>query len=135
MIFEETTCNIRYKGQSVAVGDICGNLYKLKNNNKALSVAQVHDKNCQHQWHRRLGHKDPKIIKDMINGEIKGVHIKDCGIREVCKTCLKGKMMTRNSFPKSSQHRSEEILDIVHTDVCDPMQMITSGKKRYINHD
>jgi len=89
VIFEDTTCNIMYEGQSVAVGDIYENLYKLKNDNKVLSVAQVHDKNCQHQWHRRLGHRDPKTIKDMINkGEIKGVHIKDCGIREVCETCL-----------------------------------------------
>jgi len=40
--------------------------------------------------------------------------------------------MTRNSFPKFSQHRSEEILDIVHTDVCGPMQTMTPGKKRYI---
>lgn len=51
VIFEDITCNIVYEGQSVAVGDIYENLYKLKNNNKVLSIAQVHDKNGQHQWH------------------------------------------------------------------------------------
>lgn len=40
--------------------------------------------------------------------------------------------MTRNSFPKFSQHRSEEILNIVHIDVCGPMQIMTPGKKPYI---
>jgi len=68
----------------------------------------------------------------MLNkGAVKDIHIKDCGIREVCETCLKGKM-TRKSFPKKSMHQSKEILDLVHTDVCGPRQTIIPGKKPYL---
>lgn len=40
--------------------------------------------------------------------------------------------MTRNSFPKKSTHKSKGILDLIHIDVCGPIQTITPGKKRYI---
>jgi len=55
----------------------------------------------------------------------------DCGIRSVCETCIKGKM-TRQPFPKNSSSETEQPLDLIHTDVCGPMQTMTPGKKRYI---
>lgn len=55
----------------------------------------------------------------------------DCGIKGICKTCIKGKM-TRQSFPKKSFSKTEEPLDLIHTDVCGPMQTKTPGNKRYV---
>jgi len=113
--FEEKKCRIMYKDKVIAVGDLNGNLYRLKCENKALVVANEHNEECQHQWHRRLGHRDMEAIKQMTStGMIEGVKLKDCGIREVCETCLKGKM-TRKPFPKKSTCQSERILDLIHT--------------------
>lgn len=94
--FEESKCYIIHKGIVIAVAELNGNLYKLKNDDKVLAVIKEHNKDCQHQWHRRLGHRDVEVIKEMSKkGAVAGICIKDCGIRKVCETCLKGKM-TRN---------------------------------------
>ena len=39
--------------------------------------------------------------------------------------------MTRKPFPKKSESKTTEILDLIHTDVCGPMQTVTPGGKRY----
>src|SRR6218665_135085 len=39
--------------------------------------------------------------------------------------------MTRKPFPKKSESKTDEILDLIHTDVCGPMQTTTPGEKRY----
>ena len=39
--------------------------------------------------------------------------------------------MTRMSFPKESLNRSSAILDLVHSDLCGPMQTATPGGKKY----
>jgi len=107
--FEEKKCRIMHKDKVIAIGDLNGNLYRLKCENKALVVANEHNEDCQHQWHRRLGHRDMEAIKQMTStGKIEGVKLKDCGIREVCETCLKGKM-TRKPFPKKSTYQSSSL--------------------------
>lgn len=40
--------------------------------------------------------------------------------------------MARKSFPKKSESKTLSILDLLHTDLCGPMQTQTPGKKRYI---
>jgi len=62
---------------------------------------------------------------------VTGLKIVDCSIRGVYETCIKDKM-TRKPFPKKSFTRTKELLNLMHTDVCDPMQTKTQGNKRYI---
>ena len=40
--------------------------------------------------------------------------------------------MHRISFPKQSQNRSNQILEIIHTDVCGPIQIESIGGSRYM---
>lgn len=40
--------------------------------------------------------------------------------------------MSRKSFPKESKNKTRPILDLVHTDVCSPMQTMTPSQKRYV---
>ena len=40
--------------------------------------------------------------------------------------------LTKKPLPKKSESRSSELLQLVHTDVCGPMQTITPGGNRYI---
>lgn len=103
--FTKETCNILKDEDIVGTADSNGSLYKLRFDHKALTVASKHEKNCQHIWHRRLGHRDPEAIKQMETRDLAtGMKITDCGIRGVCTTCIKGKM-TRQAFPKRSVHR------------------------------
>ena len=50
---------------------------------------------------------------------------------ENCESCALGKMH-RLPFPKQTQHRSKNILEMIHTDLCGPMQVDSMGGSRYI---
>ncbi|CAB0020455.1 unnamed protein product [Nesidiocoris tenuis] len=47
-----------------------------------------------------------------------------------CETCIEAKL-TRQSYSRSEHARTSELLEIVHTDVCGPMQVESLGKSRY----
>lgn len=61
----------------------------------------------------------------------KGIKVQDCGLRESCDSCIKGKM-TRKPFPKKSESKSKAILDLIHTDLCGPMQTATPNGNKYV---
>lgn len=108
------------------------NLYKLRTAQAALMTNQQHRKNCQHTWHRKLGHRDVSAIKDLTTKElVTGIRIEDCGLHSVCECCIKEKM-SRTPFSKMSHSKSKSILDLIHTDVYGPMQTATPSNNRYI---
>ncbi|KAI5352997.1 hypothetical protein L3X38_005889 [Prunus dulcis] len=81
-------------------------------------------------WHRRMGHLNMQSLKllqneDMVFGlpEIKNTN----AVREGCtfgKHC-------RKAFPKEATSRASTPLELVHTDVCGPMQTVTKAGNRY----
>ena len=44
--------------------------------------------------------------------------------------CIKAKI-TIKPFPNESSSSSVKILDLIHADVCGPMQAVTPGNKKY----
>jgi hypothetical protein len=69
-------------------------------------------------WHRRLAHIHYRALpslRKMVTG-LPEIQIQHEG---VCKGCALGKNV-KGSFP-SSDNRSKEILDLIHSDVCGPM--------------
>ena len=132
VIFEKNVCSIIKEGALKVYAKCLNNLYQLPTIDRAYTVTGLkHNKDCQHTWHTSFGYRDIEAIKQLENGLATGIKIKDCGIRETCEICIKGKM-SRVPFPKESTTKTEQILDLIHTDVCGPMQTITPGKKRYI---
>lgn len=133
IILEGEQCNI-FKGPELkAVVKPYGDLYELNTAEKALITKNLNcSKDCIHVWHRRLGHRSLDAIKSLTEkGLAKGIIIKDCKEDKICECCIKGKM-ARKSFPKESTNKTEKPLDLIHTDVCGPMQTKTPGNKRYI---
>ena len=136
--FQLDSCKVIKDGKVQAIARLERNiqgLYKVESDVERAWTAinnKQHGANCQHTWHRRFGHRDPQAIKDFEENELAiGIDIKDCGIREICECCIKGKM-SRKPFPKEAQRRSKRIFDLIHTDVCGPMQTMTPGKKMYL---
>lgn len=60
--FTEKTCNISKDKITIAIADLSRNLYRLQCDHKTLMVVNNHKKDCQHTWHRKLGHRDPEAI-------------------------------------------------------------------------
>ena len=49
----------------------------------------------------------------------------------LCEGCILGKM-TKIPFPKKSTHRASRPLELVHSDLCGPMQVPSHGGSRYV---
>lgn len=80
-------------------------------------------------WHHRLGHPSSASVRRLQNYNL--VHGLPRSLGEVtCEDCVAGKQ-ARTSFPKHKAKRAAEMLDLVHTDVCGPMEETSIGGARY----
>lgn len=132
VVFKQTVCEIYKDEKQVAIADRTNNLYELRIPETVNISIGGHNEKCIHSWHQRLGHRDPEAIRKMQkNGLIENMKIVECGVRELCGTCAKGKM-ARVPFPKKSLTETKEPLDLIHSDVCGPMSTQTPSGKRYI---
>jgi transposase InsO family protein len=81
-------------------------------------------------WHKRLGHLNYNSLKLLYQKKmVYGLPI----IEEksgVCEGCMLGKHH-RQPFPKGGAWRAKQVLELVHTDVCGPMNTLSHGKNRY----
>jgi Reverse transcriptase (RNA-dependent DNA polymerase)/gag-polypeptide of LTR copia-type/Integrase core domain/GAG-pre-integrase domain len=129
--FEGDSCTIARSKTVLAEGKLEHGLYKLVCSEAANIAKQERHENCIHLWHRRLGHRDPEAIKKLCHNQLAdGIQIDACSEVSKCINCLKGKM-TRKSFQKVSDHRAVQVLDLIHSDVCGPMNNVTPGQKKY----
>lgn len=133
--FDKYGCNIKYSENEAfaTIKKSINNMYEIECLEKVSIIKELkHSNACQHQWHRKLGHRDPDAIKQLVNQKLAdGIEMSDCGIRIVCDCCMKSKM-TRSSFPKKSNSRTESPLELVHTDICGKMPVKTIGGKEYV---
>jgi len=82
-------------------------------------------------WHNRFGHLSYSGLKtlsskQMVNG-LPAVTVP----REICTYCLTGKQH-RKPMPKKSLWRVSNKLQLVHADICGPINPMSSSNKRYI---
>ena len=86
---------------------------------------KVDNDSATYLWHCRLGHI---VVKPM-----KKVH--DDGLLEsldACEPCLMGKM-TKTPF-SGTMERANDLLEIIHTDVCGPMSVEARGRISLCSH-
>ncbi|GBP26968.1 Retrovirus-related Pol polyprotein from transposon TNT 1-94 [Eumeta japonica] len=82
-------------------------------------------------WHRRLGHINTNDLNKLKNGAAEGVSFDDKSEnnKNSCIVCCEGKQ-TRLPFPTSTS-KSRNTLELVHTDLCGPMENVSLGKAKY----
>lgn len=81
-------------------------------------------------WHRRFGHLNYGTLCKL-NNAVDGINAcgDDVQIKR-CKVCCLGKQ-SRDPF-QQSETRSKKILELVHTDLCGPMETKSLGGARYL---
>ena len=111
------------KGQKLA-----GNIYKLLGTTIVGGVAAVEsESDSAALWHMRLGHMSERGMAELHKrGLLKG--IKTCKL-DFCKYCVLGKQ-SRVQF-KTAKHKTEGILDYVHTDLWGPTSVESRTGHRY----
>lgn len=80
-------------------------------------------------WHRRFGHLNIKDIMSMRKGIVNGLQFKNAAIFYPCVVCMKGKQ-TRSSFKRTGA-RASSILELIHMNLCGPMEKPSIGGARY----
>ncbi|KAJ0865779.1 putative RNA-directed DNA polymerase [Helianthus annuus] len=108
----------------VARGKRSSKLYMAHPKISTDSVHSLVDNDMTELWHKRLGHMSEKgmhiLLKRNALPDLTNVHLKKCS------HCLAGKQR-RVSFKSHPPHRRNNILDLVHSDVCGPMKTRTLG--------
>ena len=88
---------------------------------------QVNNDSATYLWHCCLGHIGVKRMKK-IHADVL-LESLDYESVDACKPCLMGKM-TKTSF-SGTMERATDLLEIIHTDVCNPMSVEARGGYRY----
>ena len=100
--------------------------YELDNNSHVKSLKrEFSSTNDAYLWHLRLGHLNSNEIQRLIKDGL--LEPLDFDEFPVCESCLEGKMTKRPFNAKG--RRAQELLELVHTDVCGPMS--TQAKEGY----
>ena len=133
---DEGYCNTFSNGQwkltkgamVVARGNKHSSLYILQARLSKGVINAVNDELTTELWHKRLAHMSERGLavlakKNLLSG------MNDAHLRR-CTHCLAGKQ-NRVSFKSSPPSRKQDILDLVHSDVCGPMKTRTLGGASY----
>ena len=108
---------------------ISGNMYKLKININERCNSTAEEKSEAWLWHKRFCHQSFYTLKDMIRGNlVKGFPYFQ-NPNEVCVHCISSKH-SRAPF-SSSPRRASNVLELIHMDICGPVNPQTLGRKRY----
>ena len=51
--------------------------------------------------------------------------------QKICEDCLVGRQH-RDPFPRASMWRANNILQLIHADICGPINLVSNGNKRYL---
>jgi transposase InsO family protein len=131
--FGTDSCSITVDGIRVATATVQDGLYYV--NSSAQSAAALVSKATEtpELWHRRLGHLGyDNLAKLQQQQMVTGINVSSKAFLEakdssVCEPCLMGKQ-TRQPFPTSESDSSRQ-LELVHMDVCGPMQESLGGSR------
>lgn len=97
----------------------------LQNGRKIKSCLTKNTVDEAKMWHQRLGHMGKSNMKKLLKIS-EGMSLTESDIEsmtETCDVCMKSKQ-TGNSF-ENSRTRANRLLEIIHTDVCGPIEPTT----------
>ena len=91
---------------------------------------KVYNDSATYLWHCRLGHIGVKRMKKIhADGLLESLDYESV---DACEPCLMGKM-TKMPF-SGTMERATDLLEIIHIDVCGPMNIEARGGYRYFLH-
>lgn len=126
-------CSLKRNGEIVAVGERIGNLYTMKFRTNTIvretkhEIAQLMEKTSTLQgWHEKLVHQNIFQVKNYLNN----MNIKFDPKEQIqCEPCILGKMHRKPL--KNSLTKSQRPGELIHADLCGPMENTSVGNSRY----
>lgn len=131
VIFEKEECYISNSGKTILEGKLNNNLNEINFANDITEPNIVNisygcdNSNCIETWHQRMGHRSYQTIREMIaNQLVTGITINNYRHANNCEVCIRAKS-SETPYPKKAQYRATRKLELIHSDVCGPMQTPT----------
>eukprot|EP00253_Pinus_taeda_P005517 PITA_05517 len=134
VVFENKTCNIYDKNKGNRVITVVpmtrNGMFPLRFDEHNSNLANMACEDSSWLWHLRYGHLNFQSLKFLTSHALVSSLPKVEEHKEVCEGCAKGKH-ARERFPKGSSWRAHHPLQLVHSDICGPMQTKSLGKSSY----
>lgn len=125
VILNGDKCTVYKKGIKVFTGRAYGKLYELHAKAKKVQTETANITSLQ-LWHERLGHQNKNHVKRILKNFGIAVNKNE---EEFCEPCVFGKQC-RKPFPTTNT-KTTEPGQIIHSDVCGPMEEPSIGGSRY----
>lgn len=124
--FDKQGCKILNKAnKQVATAKMMNNMYRLVTQSIPAYIS-ASTENDSYLWHQRMAHLNFEDLNKQ--SESAGVNLENTD-KVICISCLEGKQ-TRLPFP-SEGSRAQAKLELIHSDVCGPMETPSLGGARY----
>jgi hypothetical protein len=134
--FFDDQCHIKNQDRMVASSiKEASHLYRLfsrTHRSSSVSAAASSVNADPKLWHARLGHLNAKSMLQLSNKQmVDGLPtLKSDFELGVCEGCALGKSH-RAAMPKQATNRATQLLELVHSDICGPLQVDSLGGKKY----
>lgn len=124
------SCELIKNNIICCVGKCVGKFYVMQftsaTSHRANLTTQVKENNTLMDWHEKLAHQNLDYCRSILkNNNIKFIDSDDS-----CVACMEGKCH-RLPFPRSL-NKTNMCCEILHADVCGPMEVSSVGGSRYI---
>ena len=137
--FDGEKCIVVKNDKHYNIGHKKGKLYCVglpEMTDSACFTSDTKSKNVSKEvWHCRFGHLNDNDVDRLVKSSMvdgmsyrTNTHTNESAI---CEGCMLGKM-TKIPFQKRSSYRASKPLELIHTDLCGPMQVPSHGGSRYV---
>jgi hypothetical protein len=129
--FDNDGCKVN-NVHGIVVAEACREkkLYLLNNNvrKESANVAKSSNEGAI-IWHQSLDHLNMTSLKKL-QTMVNGMNLKEMPLHHVCEACIESKHQ-KTYFPKDEAIKASKLLELVHSDVCEPMKTTSYGGARY----
>jgi len=127
--FDESVCKITNGDNLVATAKPVNDIYKLSQPSNVTYACKIDT--SSNKWHRRLGHLNRSSMKFLRDKHAQGLNFDDPS-EQPCEVCVKGKQARLPFYTDvKKERRTSKPLQLVHTDICGPMETTSIGGSKY----
>lgn len=127
---KENATVLREDGSTVVSATRKGRMYIMKTTQQHYAMMADKSIVAMKLWHERYGHLNLNDLRKLkINKMVSGLDIPPEAINIPCEICNRAKI---HALPhRVSETRTKNTLELIHTDICGPMNVTSMGGARY----
>ena len=131
VLFNDGKCIISKDEREITIGHLVDSKLYVVNAHEEAHIASAASPSLV-LWHCRFGHLNHTYIDRLIKDKlVEGMNCSSGEVNRECEACAQGKMH-RIPFPKKSEKKTSQPLELIHSDLCGPMHVDSIGRSKYV---